>query len=206
MNKFRSLCFPLDGWIASLCSNTAVIVTVPGHFDVALLSPALSPAEEEKCIEKMIKLLFLWTLNYYFFIQYWLPCNKSISYNLVWRNAELLISDELYQHSLMRPPVLSDHFKNSFITASRCYYDISCLATIALDDQRPVFTGTREAMLPFLISLLVYTEFILVRLWRKRLAYRNSIESVPGTNQYWKISFLLKESTACPWQGFNPCS
>ena len=41
-----------------------------------------------------------------------------------------------------------------------------------------------------LIFVLVYThsEFILVRLWRKLLADRNTLESIPGTNQYWAIS------------------
>ena len=35
---------------------------------------------------------------------------------------------------------------------------------------------------------LVYTELILVRLCRKLLAYRNTLESVPGINQYWAMS------------------
>ena len=39
-----------------------------------------------------------------------------------------------------------------------------------------------------LIDWLVYTEFILVWLLRKLLAYRHTIESVPGTNQYWAVS------------------
>jgi hypothetical protein len=34
------------------------------------------------------------------------------------------------------------------------------------------------------MSLLVYTEFILVRLCRKLLADKHTFESVPGTNQY----------------------
>ena len=42
-----------------------------------------------------------------------------------------------------------------------------------------------------IVLSLVYTEFILVWLWRKLLCYRNTLESVPGTNQY--------------WQGLNPC-
>ena len=51
---------------------------------------------------------------------------------------------------------------------------------------------------------LVYTEFILVRLWRKLLAYINTLESIPGTNQYRAVlSVLLKKTTACPWQGLN---
>ena len=33
-------------------------------------------------------------------------------------------------------------------------------------------------------SHLVLTEYILVQLWRKLLAYRNALESVPGINQY----------------------
>ena len=48
-------------------------------------------------------------------------------------------------------------------------------------------------------DLLLYTEFILVRLCRNLLAYRNTVESVPGTNQYWVIyvKCFLKETTAC---------
>ena len=47
---------------------------------------------------------------------------------------------------------------------------------------------------------LFYTEFIVVQLCSKLLAYRNTLESVPGTNQYWamSVSFLLKETIACP--------
>ena len=36
-----------------------------------------------------------------------------------------------------------------------------------------------------------YTEFILVRLCRKLLAYRNTLEYVPGTNQYWAMSVMF---------------
>ena len=37
---------------------------------------------------------------------------------------------------------------------------------------------------------LIYTHFILVRLCRKLLAYLNSLESVPGTNQYWAMNVV----------------
>ena len=37
-------------------------------------------------------------------------------------------------------------------------------------------------------GILVHIEFIMVWLWRKLSAYWNSLESVPGTNQYWAIS------------------
>ena len=47
-------------------------------------------------------------------------------------------------------------------------------------------------------SILVYTEFTLVLLWRKLLAYRNTLESIPGTNQ-------ITEIMACPIQGLNSC-
>ena len=52
---------------------------------------------------------------------------------------------------------------------------------------------------------LAYTEFILVRLWRKLLAYRNTVSNTflkPTSN---KCSFLLKETTACLWLDLNQC-
>ena len=53
---------------------------------------------------------------------------------------------------------------------------------------------------------LVYTEFILVRLWRKFLAYINTFESVPGTKQYWAISvkFLAQGNNSLSVTGFKP--
>ena len=56
------------------------------------------------------------------------------------------------------------------------------------------------------IKILVYTEFILVRLWRKLLAYRNTLESVPGINQYWAISvkFLAQGNNGLSLTGFEP--
>ena len=54
---------------------------------------------------------------------------------------------------------------------------------------------------------LVYTEFILVRMCRNLLGYRNTPESVPGTNQYWAVSVkvLAQGNNRFPWQGLNPC-
>ena len=56
------------------------------------------------------------------------------------------------------------------------------------------------------IIILVYTEFILVRLCRKLLAYRYTLESVPGTNHYWEISvkFLAQGNNGLPLTGFEP--
>ena len=36
-----------------------------------------------------------------------------------------------------------------------------------------------------ILNLLVYTEFILIRLLRKLLTYINTLESVPGTNHFY---------------------
>ena len=33
----------LDGWVASLCSDTTVVVTVSGHLDVSFLAPSGTP-------------------------------------------------------------------------------------------------------------------------------------------------------------------
>ena len=56
------------------------------------------------------------------------------------------------------------------------------------------------------VYALVYTEFILVRLWKKLLAYRNTLESVPGTNQYWAINakFLAQGNNGLSPTGFEP--
>ena len=53
---------------------------------------------------------------------------------------------------------------------------------------------------------LVYTEFILVQLWKKLLAYRNILKSVPGNNQYWAISvkFLAQGNNRLSVTGFEP--
>ena len=52
----------------------------------------------------------------------------------------------------------------------------------------------------------VFTEFILVRLWRKLIPYRNTLESVPGTKQYWAMSvkFLAEGNNGLPLTGFEP--
>ena len=54
--------------------------------------------------------------------------------------------------------------------------------------------------------ILVYTKFILVRLWRKLPAYRKTLESVPGTNQYWAISvkFFAQGNNGLSLTGFEP--
>ena len=53
---------------------------------------------------------------------------------------------------------------------------------------------------------LVYTEFILVQLFRRLLAHRNTMESVPGTNQYWTmgVKFLAKGNNSLPLTRFEP--
>ena len=58
----------------------------------------------------------------------------------------------------------------------------------------------------YYIIAVVYTEFNLVWLWRKLLAYRNTLESVPGTNQYWAISvwFLAQGNNGLSMTGFEP--
>ena len=56
-------------------------------------------------------------------------------------------------------------------------------------------------------SDLVYTEFILFRLCRKLFSlYRNTLESVPGTNQYWAISlkFPAEGNNGLSLTGFEP--
>ena len=54
--------------------------------------------------------------------------------------------------------------------------------------------------------VLVYTEFILVWLWRQLFAYRNSLESVPGTNQYWAmcVKFLAQGNNGLSLIEFEP--
>ena len=66
--------------------------------------------------------------------------------------------------------------------------------------------NTRSHIHFFSLVYLVYTEFILVRLWTKLLAYRNTLESVPGTNQYWAISvkFLAQAINGLSLTGFEP--
>ena len=56
------------------------------------------------------------------------------------------------------------------------------------------------------LDVLVYTEFILVRLCRKLLAYINTLESIPGTDQYWVISvkFLAQGNNGSSLTGFEP--
>jgi hypothetical protein len=56
------------------------------------------------------------------------------------------------------------------------------------------------------IPFLVYTEFILVRLCRKLLAYKHTFESIPGTNQYWAMSvkFLAQGNNDMLLSGFEP--
>ena len=53
-----------------------------------------------------------------------------------------------------------------------------------------------NGVLSKLILILVYTKFVLVRLCRKLFAYKNTVESVPGTNQYWEVvqSLLLMKT------------
>ena len=53
---------------------------------------------------------------------------------------------------------------------------------------------------------LVCTDFILVRLWRRILAYRNTLDSVPGTNQYWTVGvkFLAQGNNGLSLTGFEP--
>ena len=54
--------------------------------------------------------------------------------------------------------------------------------------------------------VLVYAKLILVRMWRKLLAYRNTLESAPGTNQYCAISvkFLAQWNNGLSFTGFEP--
>ena len=63
-------------------------------------------------------------------------------------------------------------------------------------------------MFVYRTNSLVYTEFILVPLCRKRfsLIYRNTLESVPGTNQYWAMSvkFLAQGNNNLALTGFEP--
>ena len=56
------------------------------------------------------------------------------------------------------------------------------------------------------VAQIVYTEFIVVRLWRKLLAYINTLESIPGTNKYWAISvkFLAQGNNDLSLTGFEP--
>ena len=53
---------------------------------------------------------------------------------------------------------------------------------------------------------LVYTEFILVWLCRKLLAYRHTFESISGTNLYWAMSvkFLARGNNDLPPTGLAP--
>ena len=41
------------------------------------------------------------------------------------------------------------------------------------------------------VIIIVYTDLILAWLYRKLLPYRNSLEPVPGTNQYWAMSVMF---------------
>ena len=61
-------------------------------------------------------------------------------------------------------------------------------------------------MAGFYITPTLYIEFILVRLWRKLLAYINALESIPGTNQYWAISvkFIDQGINGLSLTGFEP--
>ena len=54
-------------------------------------------------------------------------------------------------------------------------------------------------------SSLVYTEFILVQMCRKLLAYRNTLQSLPGTNQYIAMSakFLAQGNNDLSQSGFE---
>ena len=56
------------------------------------------------------------------------------------------------------------------------------------------------------MQMLVYNTFILIRLYRELLAYRNTIEYVPGINQYWEMSvkFLTQANNGLPMTGFEP--
>ena len=54
--------------------------------------------------------------------------------------------------------------------------------------------------------MMFFFSFILVQLWRKLLAYINTLESVPGTNQYWAISvkFIAQRNNGLSLTGFEP--
>ena len=54
----------------------------------------------------------------------------------------------------------------------------------------PFYSLDKQILAVF--NCLDYTEFILVLLWGKLLAYRNTLESILRTNLYWAIR-------ACPW-------
>ena len=59
-----------------------------------------------------------------------------------------------------------------------------------------------------IIVCLVYSEFISVHLYRKLLAYRHTLKSIPGTNQYRAINvkFLTQRNNSLLLtQGLNPC-
>ena len=69
-----------------------------------------------------------------------------------------------------------------------------------------ITTATREFTGTIFFHTLVYTEFILVWLCRKLEAYRHTLGSVPGTNQYWAtgVKFLAQENNDKPLTGFEP--
>ena len=58
---------------------------------------------------------------------------------------------------------------------------------------------------PF-IDFSLYWIYFLVQLWRKLIAYRNTLESIPGTNMYWAISvkFLAQGNKRLTLTGFEP--
>ena len=55
-------------------------------------------------------------------------------------------------------------------------------------------------------TFLVHSEFILVWLYKKLLAYRNTLESVLGINQYWAMSvkFLAQWNNGLPLTVIEP--
>ena len=55
------------------------------------------------------------------------------------------------------------------------------------------------------VQAIVYTEFISIWLWRKLLAYRNTPDFVPGTNQYRAIGvkFLAQGNNGLSLTGFE---
>ena len=73
----------------------------------------------------------------------------------------------------------------------------NCRHHLSLHDRKRWLNG---------FEYLVYTEFILVWLCRKLLAYRNTLESFPGTNQYWAMSvkFLAQGNNGLPLTWFEP--
>ena len=103
---------------------------------------------------------------------------------------ELECNEYIFLHKLSGVWLLGDWISDPWIT--KAY---------------PVCYILHNSLLPLYIFFsIVYTEFILFWLCRKLLGYRNTLKSIPGTNQYWAISvkFPAHGNNGLPLTGFEP--